>query len=410
MSGDTLSEPAGRGRLAENVVHFVRVLRAAGLPLGTDRALLALKAIECAGTESRAVFQAALRTCLVDRPEHLALFDQAFAAFWRDPDILGRLLRLRLPVVTSRVRAAVTPASPRLAQALAPDAAAEDSCAPRPRDPLAEIVPAALSWSDRERLRKLDFEQMTTSEWHSARRLIATLDPLLPHERTRRRQPAARGSISMRRALHEMIHHGGELARLPRCELKSRRSPLVLLIDISGSMSRYSRMLLHFAQQLCGGEGAANRRVQVFVFGTRLTPITRSLARRDPDVALDAVVRAVDDWAGGTRIAHCLAEYNRRWLNRTGGGRATVLLATDGLDHADFDALAQQTHRLQLGCRRLLWLNPLLRYEQFEPRARGVQAMRPYVDRLLPMHNVAALESLAQVLGAGARREDSPWR
>jgi uncharacterized protein with von Willebrand factor type A (vWA) domain len=271
-------------------------------------------------------------------------------------------------------------------------------------------VPAALSWSDRERLRKLDFEQMTTPEWHAARHLIANLDPLLPRERTRRRQPAARGRISMRRALNEMVRHGGELARLPRCEPTSRRSPLVLLIDISGSMSRYSRMLLHFAQQLCGGEGAANRRVQVFVFGTRLTSITRSLARRDPDVALDAVVRAVEDWAGGTRIAYCLGEYNKHWLTRSGGGRATVVLATDGLDHGDFEALALQTQRLQLGSRRLLWLNPLLRYEQFEPRARGVQAMRPYVDRLLPMHNVAALESLAAVLGAGSRREDSPWR
>ena len=406
---EALTAPEGRGRLAENVVHFVRVLRAAGLPLGTDRALLALKAIECAGTGSRAVFEAALRACLVDRPEHLPLFEQAFVAYWRDPDLLGRLLRLRLPEVTQQVRARASRASPRLTQALSQGAAQQESRAPRP-EPLGESVPAALSWSDRERLRKLDFEQMTTSEWHAARQLIAGLDPLLPRERTRRRQPASRGRISMRRALHEMVRHGGELGRLPRCELTSRRSPLVLLIDISGSMSRYSRMLLHFAQQLCGGEGAANRRVQVFVFGTRLTSVTRSLARRDPDVALAAVVRAVEDWAGGTRIAHCLKEYNRHWLARSGGARATVVLATDGLDHGDFETLALQTQRLQLGSRRLLWLNPLLRYEQFEPRARGVQAMRPYVDRLLPMHNVAALESLAAVLGAGSRREDSPWR
>ena len=403
-----LDGSAGRGHFADNVVHFVRVLRAAGLPLGTDRALLALRALACAGTESRAVFAAVLRTCLVDRPEHLPLFEQALAAFWQDPDLLGRLLRLRLPQVTPQVRAAVRPASPRLAQALIQGSAPR--AAPQAADPADAAVPAGLSWSDRERLRKIDFEAMTIEEWQQARRLVAALDPLLPCTATRRLQPAARGAIAMRRALREMVRHGGELARLPRRRARTRRAPLVLLIDISGSMSRYSRMLLHYAQQLCAGAGAADRRVQVFVFGTRLTAVTRSLASRDPDAALDALVRSVDDWAGGTRIAGCLSEYNRRWLQRTGGASAVVLLATDGLDHADFEALAMQTRRLRLGCRRLLWLNPLLRYDRFEPRARGVQAMRPHVDRLLPMHNVAALESLGRVLGVGSRRQDSPWR
>ena len=407
--GSDVVPPDKAGRLADNVVHFVRALRTAGLPLGTDRTLLALRALEHTGFASRAQFRAALCACLVDRPEHIPVFEQAFAAYWQDPDLLGRLLRLRLPQVTSAVRPQAPPINRRLAEALAAGAT-QASRQPTPELPSFDSVGAALSWSDRERLRKTDFESMSTTEWHSARRLIRALDVVLPHEPTRRRQPARHGRVFLRGALRDMTRHAGELSRLPRCETQSRPAPLVLLIDISGSMSRYSRMLLQFAQQLCGGEGAANRRVQVFVFGTRLTQITRRLSQHDPDAALAAVVRAVGDWAGGTRIASCLGEYNRDWLQRTGGARATILLATDGLDHADFEALSRETRRLRLGCRRLLWLNPLLRYEQFEPRARGIRAMRPYVDRLLPLHNVAALESLLEVLGVSAGRENSPWR
>jgi uncharacterized protein with von Willebrand factor type A (vWA) domain len=197
---------------------------------------------------------------------------------------------------------------------------------------------------------------------------------------------------------------------LPRFRPQTRPAPLVLLIDISGSMSRYSRMLLHFAQALCSGAGAAARRIHVFVFATRLTEVTRRLAARDPDDALEAVMRVVDDWAGGTRIARALGEFNRHWLQRTGGTRATVLLATDGLDHAAFDRLDAEMQHLHRGCRQLLWLNPLLRYAGFEARARGVRAMLPHVDSLLPVHNLSALESLGTVLSTGVRPETSSWK
>lgn len=395
------------GHLTPNVVHFVRVLRGAGLKLGTDRALLAVEALAHAGLTSRREFRAVLEACLVDRPENLPLFEEAFEAFWRDPDFIGQLLRLRLPQVEPRSGLTPRSANARLAEALA---AGVRSRAPLAAEPHDEALSAGLSWSDRERLRTTDFEAMTTAEWHAARRLIAALAPQLPEQRARRRRRASRGAIEMRIAARDMARHGGELLRLPRCLARTRPAPLVLLIDISGSMSRYSRMLLQFAQQLAGGEGSAGRRVQVFVFGTRLTRVTRSLAGRDPDVALGAVARAVEDWAGGTRIAQCLGEYNRRWLQRTGGSRATVLLATDGLDHASFETLSGEMRHLRLGCRRLLWLNPLLRYEHFEPRARGIRAMLPHVDRLLPMHNVESLESLVRVLGVPAADQASPWR
>jgi len=395
----------GRGRLAENVTHFARVLRIAGLPIGTDRVLLALNALECAGIASRVEFHAALRSCLVYRAEHLSLFDQAFDAYWRDPDVLGKLLRLRLPTTLPRIRANARAKSQRLASALAEGISSSSRQADARTESTAPVLAAALSWSDRERLRKIDFEGMTTAEWQAARRLLATLDPALPRQAARRWQQAAHGAISLRAAVRDMARHGGEFTTLSHRRRCLRRAPLVLLIDISGSMSRYSRMLLHFAQQLCAGEGAGDRRVHVFAFGTRLTHITRPLSAGDPDDAVAVVVRAVDDWAGGTRIASCLSEYNRRWLQQTGGTRATVVLATDGLDHAAFDVLAAEMQRLRLGSRRLLWLNPLLRYDQFEPRARGVSAMLPHVDQLLPMHDVASLEVLAQVLGAYTRRQ-----
>jgi uncharacterized protein with von Willebrand factor type A (vWA) domain len=397
------------GRLADNVLNFARVLRTAGIPLGTDRILLALEALHSIELSSRAEFHAALRSCLVDRKEHLALFDQAFAAYWRDPDLLGRLLRLRLPDVTPRVRPAVQKPNARLAAALAAgvrDRAAEEI--ERDLPPLA--VGNELSWSERERLGRTDFDSMTRDEWNAARRLIARLDPVLPLQRSLRREPAGRGRVDLRAALRKVARHAGELPKLPRARAQLRPAPLVLLIDISGSMSRYSRMLLHFAQALCSGAGAAGRRIHVFVFGTRLTEVTRVLAARDPDEAIASVSHVVDDWAGGTRIARALGEFNRHWLQRTGGTRAEVLLVTDGLDHADFDRLAAEMRHLHLGCWRLLWLNPLLRYADFEARARGVRAMLPHVDRLLPVHNLASLESLGSVLESRTRMETSRWR
>ncbi len=179
---------------------------------------------------------------------------------------------------------------------------------------------------------------------------------------------------------------------------RTRPVPLVVIADISGSMSRYSRMLLHFAHALTTGRDGASRRVETFVFGTRLTSITRALRDRDPDAAVAAVVRAVDDWSGGTRIAACLADFNARWSRRVLAQDATVLLITDGLEHGDIARLAFETERLAKSCRRLVWLNPLLRYAAFEPRAAGIRAMLPHVDRFVPAHNLDSIASLGAVL------------
>ncbi|MCX8004487.1 MAG: VWA domain-containing protein [Burkholderiaceae bacterium] len=384
------------GRLAENVVHFARVLRTAGVPVGSDRVLLALQALQVAGIGSRADFYATLRCCLIDRAEHRLLFDQAFHVFWKDPDLLGQMLRLLLPQVSEKLGGAQPPLpeNRRLGEALF-----RGPTAPPPTPEQRLELDAQLTWSDREQLRKADFETMTAAEWAAAQRLLAQLAPFFQRLVTRRYRRSHRGErLDLRALARSSARRGGDFAELPRRERLTRPEPLVVLVDISGSMSRYSRMFLHFLH----GASSADHRVHAFVFGTRLTHITRQLRTRDPDEAVAAVVQAVEDWSGGTRIAACLKEFNLRWARRVLAGNPTVLLMTDGLEHGDLELLSAQMERLSKSCRRLVWLNPLLRYDAFEPRARGIRAMLPYVDRFLPVHNIESLEALARLLAGEA--------
>jgi hypothetical protein len=398
------------GHLADNAVHFARVLRRAGVPVGTDRVLLALQALQVAGLGSREDLYATLHCCLVDRAEHRLLFDQAFHVFWKDPDLLGQMMRMLLPQVSDKQGGAPPPPpeNRRLGEAL--------GSAPRqpPSAPPERIeIDAQMTASAREQLRKADFDTMTAAEWDAARRLLGEITPFFCQLRSRRQQPAPRGPrIDLRALLRQAARHGGAIAALPRRRRRTRPEPLVVLLDISGSMSRYSRTFLHFMHGLSGGRRAADHRVHAFVFGTRLTNITRALRAQDPDRALAAVVSAVADWSGGTRIAQSLAEFNRHWARRVLSGSPTVLLVTDGLEHSGLDDLARQTERLGKSCRRLVWLNPLLRYDAFEPKARGIRAMLPHVDEFLPVHNVDSLQQLVDVLAhrAPARAGiDAPW-
>ncbi len=388
------------GRLAPNVMHFARVLRDAGMPVGTDRVAMALQALRVAGIESRADFHAALSACFIDRAEHRSLFDQAFTLFWRNPDLTGRLMALLLPKVSAATgEKPKTPQNRRLGDALFKPPSNAPSM--QPREDQIEID-ASLTWSDNEVLRKADFETMSADEWHEAKRLVARLSLIAEPLATRRGAPASRpGRPDLRRTLQAMSRRGGELIDLRWRQPRVQAAPLVVLADISGSMSRYSRMLLHFAHTLA----SSDQRVASFVFGTRLTNITRTLRQRDPDVAVAGVVRAVDDWSGGTRLAACLHEFNQRWARRVLPGRATVLLITDGLEHGDLDALGFEIERLHKSCRRLIWLNPLLRFDRFEPRAGGIRVMLPHVDRFLSAHNIDSLTQLAGVLAA---RDDAP--
>lgn len=393
-SGSTLPT-----HLADNLMHFARVLRQAGMPVGTDRIELSLQALQVAGLESRRDFKATLAACLLDRAEHRALFDQAFHIFWRDPDLLGRAMAMLLPQAQAKSGRPPPPENRRLAQALFPHA--PPSWPNKPPEQQLDIE-AQFSFSPSELLRQRDFETMSHDEWAQAKQLLAQITPFFELRPTRRWVAKPLGRIDWRASLRAQGRH--ETAALARQQRRQRVPPLILLADISGSMSRYSRMLLHFAHGLANPRDKRHApRVSNFVFGTRLTPITRLLQQRDADLAVGAVSQRVADWSGGTRISACLHDFNRHWARRVLSSDATVLLVTDGLEQgsaADPDclALAFEAQRLRLSCRRLIWLNPLLRFDGFEPRAAGVRALLPEVSRHLPVHNLASLEELAAVL------------
>ena len=234
---------------------------------------------------------------------------------------------------------------------------------------------------------------------------MARLRAAFPPQATRRRAPVARpGQPDLRATLRDAGRCGGDFDILRFTAPRRAVPPLVVLADISGSMSRYSRMLLHFAHLLGLRPGRTLPRVETFVFGTRLTRITPWLRQRDPDVAVARVTAGVQDWSGGTRITESLRDFNPRWARRVLGSRATVLLVTDGLEHGPTEALTFEMDRLHKSCHRLLWLNPLLRFARFEPRAAGIRAMLPHVDGFLPAHNLDSLERLLKVLARQAVR------
>lgn len=384
------------GRLGENILWFTRALRKAGLPLGPGTALTALQAVQAAGFSRREDFYHSLRAVMISRPEHRVVFDQMFRLFWRDPRYMEHMMALLLPSMrgTQEERSAA-PAARRAAEALTEEAALPD-LPPLPESEETQIeVDASGTASATETLRQLDFEQMSLEEAARARRLIARLslpvDPMVT-----RRQVAGPGAFVDRRAtLRRALRSGGEVVQIARRRRARRWPALVVICDISGSMSDYSRMVLHFAHTLANRPGDGWSKVHAFTFGTRLTNITRHLAQRDVDAALAAAGAEAQDWRGGTRIGASLASFNRTWGRRVLSSGAVVLLITDGLDRDAPDQLSREVARLRRSCRRLIWLNPLLRWEGFSPKARGIAAMLPHVDCFRAAHSIASLEALA---------------
>jgi len=390
-----------QGRLAENVLHFVRLLRAAGLPVGPAKVVDALAAVEAVGVDNRDDFREALAAVVASRREHLVLFEQAFDLFWRNPRLLEKLLAALLPKIEGRAGAGDDlPA--RLAQAMLPP--------PAPRGALPEQeqetdLDAAFSFSAREVLQKKDFATMSSAELQEVKALLRRMKLPLPQRPVRRTVAASRGHvIDLRATLRRSVGAGGTLTPLRFRAHRRRPPPLCVLCDISGSMDRYARMLLHFIHAITNDR----HRVHVLTFGTRLTNITRHLRHRDVDVALARVAGAVEDWAGGTRIGRCLTEFNRTWSRRLLGQNAVVLLISDGLDADAGDGLAFEAERLSKSCSRLVWLNPLLRYAGFEARPAGIRALLPHVDDFLPVHNLETLTDLANALAGPHSRQRLP--
>ena len=386
------------GRFAENILYFARALRTAGIPVGPGAVLDALEALSVARIGSRDDFYWTLHAVFVKRHEHTALFDQAFKIFFRKRGYIEKMIASILPETPSGSATKPPPGAQRIQEALF------SGLDQREQQKSDVEIDARLTVSDREVLQKKDFAQMTVAELAAAKEAIARLTLPLDEIRTRRLIPHRHGHlIDIRRTLRASMKAGGAVIDLKYLGPRVKEPPIVALLDISGSMSEYTRLFLHFLHAVTD----ARKRVTTFLFGTRLTNVTRAIRQRDPDEALAACAANVADWSGGTRIASSLHVFNKQWARRVLSQGAVVLLITDGLERDPDDTLGFEMDRLHRSCRRLIWLNPLLRFHAFEARAKGVQAMRPHVDELRPVHNLESMVELVRALsGAPAKGYD----
>lgn len=389
-------QPIEPGRFVANIMHFGRCLRAAGLPVGPGKVLEALRAVEAIGIGTREDFYWTLHAVFVNRRDQRELFDQAFHIFWRKPDLLEKMMQLLLPTIETGEEPDPNEVSRRLSEALGPQKQPGQGEAPEnSEEPPPIELDATFTFSEREILQSKDFEDMSADEIDRAKRLIRDMRLPIMKVPTRRFSPDAHGPrVDLRKTLRQSLRGGGATIDLARKRRVRRHPPLVMLADISGSMDRYSRMLLHFMHAITNDRD----RVHSFVFGTRLTNVTRQLRQRDIDIALEKVGDLVQDWSGGTRIGHCIDDFNRNWSRRVLGQGAIVLLITDGLDRDAGDGLDASMERLHKSCRRLIWLNPLMRFDGYAPTAMGAQAMIDHVDDFRTVHNLASLDGLTSAL------------
>ena len=388
-------------KLDQNIMLFVRLLRAIGLKLGSASMLEAIDAAKTVGVADKDFLYHALVSCLIKRREDKPLFDQAFYLFWQNPKFHERIRDLILP----RLKAAgheqedVEPMLRRLSDALADP----------PDDPATTAEDVEIDFdtegtaADTDRLQNKDFETMSAADMRHAEQAIANLQPKLPRRSARRSKLSSRGQlIAMRAALQHAERQGGMVIPKFRSVITKPR-PLVILCDISGSMEHYSRIMLHFIHALTRN----HPQVSSFLFGTRLTNISRQMRHRDVDEAVQSVSHLVDDWSGGTRISASLETFNQDWSRRVMGQGAITLLITDGLDRNRDDALGIHMKRLHKSTAALLWLNPLLRFEGFAPKSHSVRTMIQHVDHFLPIHSLQAMTDLTASLAKMQTRRDT---
>ena len=385
MAINHLTPPTGN--IADNVIGFARALRAAGLPVGPGSVIDAMNALQMIEIGNRADVYATLEAIFVKRHEHALIFSQAFDLFFRAAEDWKQMLdSVPLP---DQARKKPPAAARRVQEAMAQPTVSEM--------PQAQDQEIRLSVSDKEVLQKKDFAQMSAAEIAEVTRAIEKMRLPQAELRTRRYRPDPRGlRLDMRRTLRGSLRTSGDIIDIHRLGLIDKPAPIVALLDISGSMSEYTRLFLHFLHAITD----ARKRVSVFLFGTRLTNVTRSLRARDPDEALASCSASVEDWAGGTRIATSLHSFNKLWARRVLGQGAIVLLISDGLEREADAKLAFEMDRLHRSCRRLIWLNPLLRYSAFEPKAQGIKMMLPHVDEFRPVHNLKSMEGLIAALSS----------
>jgi uncharacterized protein with von Willebrand factor type A (vWA) domain len=386
-------------KLAQNITHFARALRRAGLAIGPGRVIDAIRAVAVVGFTQKADFFWTLHACFVSKPEEHLIFSQLFRLYWRDPEYLEQMMSFLRPMVrgTQEERAAA-PAEKRAAEALLDGEERPLPPQPDTDDEIEIDIDATQTASAEERLRTLDFELMSVAEMNAAKAVLAKLSLPVPPVLSRRTERLAGTLPDWQATMRNAMRKGGEVTDFATKRRKLRYPNLVVLCDISGSMSQYSRAVLHFVHAVSNRQGQGWAQVHAFTFGTRLTNITRHLRRRDVDAALASAGAEAQDWEGGTRIGACFHDFNRDWSRRVMGQGAVVLLITDGLDRdADHD-LGREMERLRLSSRQLIWLNPLLRWDGFAPKAKGIMQMLPHCSSFRAGHNIASLAGLADAL------------
>lgn len=380
--------PAATGKLADNILYFARALRDAGLPVGPGAVIDAINAVEAAEIGTREDFRATLHAVFVKKHEHTIVFDQAFAIFWRKRGFMEKMIALMSPQAKDHSE----PKKPDAGAARVADALYKHKPQEKPKEQVE--VDARFTMSASEVLQSKDFAQMSAAEIAAARAVIARLRMPSEKMKLRRWKPDPHGGrIDPRGTFRKSLRSGGaiELAFRDHAE---RYAPIVAICDISGSMSDYTRIFLHFLHQLTD----QRQRVHTFLFGTRLTNVTRALRQKDVDEALADCSAGVKDWSGGTRIGASLHAFNREWSRRVLGQGAICVLFTDGLERDHLEQLSAEMERLHKSCRRLIWVNPLLRYSEFQAKASGVRTMLPHVDEFRPIHNLQSMADLVAAL------------
>ena len=381
------------GHILPNLLRFAEVLRRLGLDAGPANVLDMVRATQHVHIGRRGEFYQAARSIFVHRRQDLPVFDEAFNVFWRKPNTARSGMDLRSMGEQRRFR--------RPQVSAGHDDPMDDALALEgdPDDDSVSRVDLTRTYSAREVLRQKDFAQFSGHEIAEARHMMAALRWDLGNRRTRRMVPGDGSRLDLRRTLRRSLQYGGEMFDLAQRGPRSRPRSLALICDVSGSMERYTRMLLHFIHTITAGQASSPHQVEAFLFATRLTRITRQLRYRSVDQAITEVSRAVPDWAGGTRIGEAVKTFNYQWLRRTLRGQAVVMIISDGWDRGEPELLARETSRLQRSCHRLIWLNPLLGSPDYQPLTQGMQAALPYVDDFLPVHNMNSLQALADHLG-----------
>ena len=396
-------------KLSDNVLYFARVLRSAGIPIGSGRILEAIEAINKIGLADKSIFYWALHSVFVHKNEHREIFDQTFKIFWKNPRLLEKMMQLALPRLnTGTPETSDADINRRVQEAFNTDNISEDNYVDASTEDELEFD-AVMTYSESELLQGMDFEQMSSDEINKAKKVIAQMNLSIPQVKSRRfKSSSLRRKIDLRQSLKGANKFCGEYIPLRYKSRKDKHSPIIAICDVSGSMSRYSRMLLHFMHVLT----TLRNDVHTFLFGTRLTNVTRFLRFKDVDEALAATSSAVEDWSGGTRIGDCLKEFNFNWSRRVLGPGAIVLFITDGLDRGGGIGLSKQIKLIQKSSKRLIWLNPLLRYEEFAPKPTGVKAILPHVDEFRPIHSLESMDQLVNALSETnlqSRFNMAPW-